>query len=423
MRDRILNNISLKVISVVGAIIVWLMVVNFNDPTMTRKFVDIPVQISNADKLLEGGKVYQVEEKTDRITVTVTQKRSIVENLTASDFVAVADMTNLSYMDNISINVTCSNPSVTADHMKISPEAVSLKIEEEESVELPVSVTTDDTNPANGYIVGPTTADISAIVVYGPKSVINKLDKVVAHVDVSNLTENHQFKNVEYSIYDRNQERVDESITRYLKFSTGNTTLSVNVEIWRVKDKIPIVVEGVTGAVADGYMVAEVQTSPASVSIAAPADVLANVRSINIPASDVVLQGESQNVKKQVDLSEYLPEKVILAKLNSTKVDLQITVNEVAEQTVKLDTVKIKINNNSDDYKVSFGGSETISISVRAENDQQKELSPDSITASVDMKDHQEEGKFTLPLSVVLPKGYQLVGEPKIEVNVTKVTK
>ncbi|MDY5741565.1 MAG: CdaR family protein [Lachnospiraceae bacterium] len=413
----------MKIISVIGAVIIWFLVVNINDPTVSRKFTDIPVQISNGDKLLESGKVYMVQNKTDRVTVTVTQKRSVVEKLKNSDFTAIADMSHLSYMDNIAITVTCLHASVSADDMKISPNAVNLKVEAEESVELPVSVTTDGTTPANGYIVGPSSTDITGIVVYGPKSLINKLDKVVAHVDVSNLAASKTFHDVVYTVYDRNEEKVDDSLTRYLKFSTGKNTLSVTVEIWKVKEKIPVEVEGFTGSVAEGYMVAQVQTSPPTVSIAAPADVLSSVKSIQIPAKDVVLNGESESFKEQVDLGKYLPKNVILSKLNSGKVDLVVTVTEVASQTVKLETVKIKMLNKSDEYKVSFGGSETISISVRADETATKEITADSITASVDLKDYEKEGKFTLPLDVVLPSGYALVGNPQIQVNVTKISK
>ena len=170
-------------------------------------------------------------------------------------------------------------------------------------------------------------------------------------------------------------------------------------------------------------MVAQVQTSPPTVSIAAPADVLSSVKSIQIPAKDVVLNGESESFKEQVDLGKYLPKNVILSKLNSGKVDLVVTVTEVASQTVKLETVKIKMLNKSDEYKVSFGGSETISISVRADETATKEITADSITASVDLKDYEKEGKFTLPLDVVLPSGYALVGNPQIQVNVTKISK
>ena len=47
MMKRLTNNIGLKLISVVFAVILWLIVVNIDDPVSSRKFSNIPVTVVN----------------------------------------------------------------------------------------------------------------------------------------------------------------------------------------------------------------------------------------------------------------------------------------------------------------------------------------------------------------------------------------
>lgn len=94
LSSLITNNFGLKILGLVIAIILWMAIVNVQDPDKTQTF-SIEVEVVNADFLTDLGKTYEVVNGTDTISFTVTGKRSVVENLTAADFKAVANIEDI----------------------------------------------------------------------------------------------------------------------------------------------------------------------------------------------------------------------------------------------------------------------------------------------------------------------------------------
>lgn len=66
----------------------------------------------------------------------------------------------------------------------MTPQNLSLHIEDKETQEF-VTVTTKDTKPERGYEIGNLVSSPEKIRITGPTSLINKIDKVTASVDVS----------------------------------------------------------------------------------------------------------------------------------------------------------------------------------------------------------------------------------------------
>ena len=100
----ITNNFGLKVLSVVIAVVFWLVIVNVEDPERTKVF-SVPVVIENENYLRNMGKTYEILDKTDTITFTVTAKRSVIERVSASDFAVTANMQDIIDMSKIPVTV------------------------------------------------------------------------------------------------------------------------------------------------------------------------------------------------------------------------------------------------------------------------------------------------------------------------------
>ena len=95
MKEKIMNNLSLKILAVVLAAIVWVIVNNVDDPVSRKTFKNIEVELQNEDAISSLDKVYEV--KTGGIiNVTVSGKQSVLRKINASDIVAVADLSDLS---------------------------------------------------------------------------------------------------------------------------------------------------------------------------------------------------------------------------------------------------------------------------------------------------------------------------------------
>ena len=110
MKKKLTSNLWLKIVSVVVAFLFWLVIINITDPTTSKTFTDIPVQILNENVITSANQVYEIEDG-DTVHVTVKGKRSFVETLTENDFTATADLSELSKVNAVSIDVRLNKES------------------------------------------------------------------------------------------------------------------------------------------------------------------------------------------------------------------------------------------------------------------------------------------------------------------------
>ena len=60
MKQKLTNNLGLKLISVALSVILWLIVVSIDDPVISRTYSGIEVEVLNADAVTSQGKVYEI---------------------------------------------------------------------------------------------------------------------------------------------------------------------------------------------------------------------------------------------------------------------------------------------------------------------------------------------------------------------------
>ena len=185
---KLLNNIGTKLISVLIAFLIWVVVVNGDDPEQTKAF-SVKVTAENADSMLKAGKVYDVVSGDDT-TVYVTARRSVLSYLSASDFFVTADLqsiNNYTTVPSVPLVVSCTKRGVSIKQEAMRCEPASMKISIEDKVEktFVMSVVTNG-NAANGYELGSTKIIRGdTVVIAGSSSTLNKIDKVIVPVSLS----------------------------------------------------------------------------------------------------------------------------------------------------------------------------------------------------------------------------------------------
>ena len=91
MKLKLTDNLFLKILSVGIAVLIWLVVMNINDAEKTKVFSK-SVKLINTDVITENGKVFRVVEGTDYVNVRVRTRKSVIDELSADDFIVTADM-------------------------------------------------------------------------------------------------------------------------------------------------------------------------------------------------------------------------------------------------------------------------------------------------------------------------------------------
>lgn len=333
---RLVNNLGLKLASLLLAFVLWFLVVQINDPTDEKTFRNIKVQLINTELLEKENKVYEVLDATDVVRVTVTAPGSVLDQMSVSDIVAQADVSKITDINTIAIDV--DTPNVEVAEIKSSPDILRLNVEDRSAKWMDLTPNIIG-KVADGYMLGNITLTPSRFNVSGPKSVIDQISSAVVELDVSGVS-NKLSANVPIQMYDAEGNLLDQtSLTKNV------TNVSVSVEVLATKE-VPVSVN-YTGTLADGYLTTGVvECSPATVIVAGSSSAVSAVSQIIIPEDRLNITGETGDVTEIVNLKEYLPENVRLADSNfNGRVKVTIYIEPEAEKVLNIPLRNITIQN------------------------------------------------------------------------------
>ena len=95
MKQKIMQNFTLKMLSLLVALVAWLIIINIEDLTISRTISGIPVEVINENAISEAGKCYVLDD-TDSVKIRVRGPKSVIDKVRESDFKAIADLSKYS---------------------------------------------------------------------------------------------------------------------------------------------------------------------------------------------------------------------------------------------------------------------------------------------------------------------------------------
>jgi len=338
MKQKIMTaltkDIGLKLLAIVFSFLLWLVVVNIDDPTQTRTFTAV-VTVTNEDALKSAGKLYEIKDGVNTVSFRVTAKRSIIEKLSPSDFSAVADMNNLENGERIPVTISAKS---YANYITISSKQnyLYVTLEDEATERFLISAQTSGTLE-QGLAVDEVTCSPTVITVTGPEDVVSSIETVVAAANITGVTSNFT-ENVIPKFYDANGEAVDST-----ELSLSVSTVSVSVTFSNIKT-VDIVVK-TSGELSSDLTLGSITTDPTSVMIIGDNTVLNDVTSITIPDTVINLSDLSGSFTTSVDITPYLPDGVELVDTNSSKVNIYVLMADETSSTMEVSADNIELTN------------------------------------------------------------------------------
>ena len=413
MKKSLTNNIGLKLLAFIFAFMLWLLVVNIDDPVDTKTFDDIPVSIEYTEVVTQDQRSYQVLDGTDTVSVTVSATRSVLEKISAENIVATADMRELYLESQIPIEITI--PGYEFETATASPRNVQVKIEQNKSDTFPITVTTTGT-VRDGYVLGNVQADPERVTVNGPESVIDQISKVVAEVNVSGLSSDSSIDAV-LTYYDEDNNEIS---AEQLANNLGTTGVKVNVTLYHTA-RIPLTVDTSEVTAADGYSISEVTWTPEEIQLAGEEEVLDALEEIRIPADAIDITSISQRTEKTVDITPYLPEGTRLVDENGNNILVTARVAREGTKSFDIPVGSITVNNLDDALTVSgYGSGDDLEVHIGGPQEQLNSLELSDLAVSIDLKNCTEAGEYEVPVTITLPSD---VPDCTVETSVTvKVT-
>ena len=408
------NNLGLKLLSIIAAVMLWLIIVSIDDPVAYQDFSGIRVTMLNEDTVTDRDKVYRIEDNSDIISIRVQAKRSVLAKLTPEDFTATADMEkNIKFDNLVGIEVTCNNRNVKSTDITKSRENVVIRIEDASSEQFNV-VVNQIGQEGEGYLVGMAVPEQSLLQISGPASVIAEIRRVVVDLNKTGFTTD-QIKNCEIKIFDNSDNPID---TTYLEYN-GKTT-GMNVHVTMFKKKTVRLHVDYTGTPERGYSFKELTFKPDTIEIAGTTEDIADLREIVIPGEAVNIDGITEDTQINVDVTKYLPENIRLADETDASVAVQITLEKKQGKTVRIPVSDIDVLNMPQGFNISFGDLDEVEFVIMGTSAQLAELGEDDISVSLDLEDYSKIGSYKKALDVKLPEDYSLMEKAEVEFRLVR---
>lgn len=386
LANLVTNNFGLKVLGAVFAVILWLVIVNVEDPDKPVIFT-ATVKIENADYLTDMGKTYEVLDGSDVISFTVTGKRSVVEELSVTDFTVSANMENIDEsMTKIPITIAAPGYSNQLEITKKSS-YVRVNVENLVSETYKINVVTEGDLSTYCYIES---ADVSpqTVSVSGPESVVGQIDKAQMVVDVSGISDDISSTGgivlLDASGNEVSQERLTLSVTE--------AEAEVGV---KMRKEVPVEFE-ISGEPLTGYRLEDMSSTISSVKLEGDADDLGSVSKLKITSPQLDISEISSTYTAVIHLPDYLPEGVSLAK--GEKEDAEVTVQIEAQTTTafEMPVANITVSGLADGLELSFN-SDTVIVNITGFADELESVSGQELYGTLDAS-NLESGIYTVPV-------------------------
>ena len=411
MEKRLMNNVGLKILAFFVAFMLWIMVVNIDDPVTHKTFSEIPVSVINEEVLANAQQpqTYQIVDNTQVVDVTVTAKRKTLNKIKAKDIIAIADIKELTLDTQIPIDITINGFEERYDSAQANPRNLQIKLEDEETKRFPIVPTTTGT-VRDGFVLGDIQAMPEKVSIRGPKSVIAEISRVEASVSVSGLSKN-AILDSELVLYDSNNNIIDQNL---LSNNLGTEGVGVSVQILNTKN-IPLEFDTSLIKTARGYEFNGITYEPQTIQISGERDEISNISSLRVPDEALDISNIKEKTEKVIDVSEYLPDNIRLADENAGSVVVTISVVKDGTKSYDITVGSIIINNLSEELTMSYATADMLELQVRGPKEVLENLSLEQ-AISIDLKNYTTDGTFDVPVSVKLPDGCFLEKNVKVRV-------
>lgn len=404
MKEMLTRNIGLKILAVILAAILWLVINNLEDPITEVSFHDVPVKRLNEQVIKSMNQDYDVKEG-EKINFTVAARRTVADKLKESNFVVTADLSKVTDLDTVTINISCPGYEDEVIIKYTSHQVMTITREEVTKFRELVKVKIKG-ELAEGFYVAKKTSN-TMVSVSGPKSKIEKIKEIIAEVDLTDEAQAgiiNSYENVK--VVDEEGKEIDKS---RLIFSQEVVPISVEIYPTKILD-ITVITQGEP---ADGYYMTHMEIGPKKIEVAGKEEVINNISSMTVTEN---IEGATGNIKKNIDLNDFLEDGLIIVNDDNTAlIDITIEKAETKNLTIKTDDIDIK---NKPSLTVTYQSTDPITLELSGPGSELDNITAKTIKPYIDLYNYTY-GSYEVKLQLEKidnVNNVSIINQPRISV-------
>lgn len=324
------SNGFLLLVSFLAALLTWSILVA-SDGSLTREKTlnNVPVSISGESALRARGYIVMDDMKSMltgvKMNVEVTQ--SNYSRVTGSSFNPHIDLSDVTGAGENELEVSFGS-TIYGRVISCEPKSITVNVERYVTRRVPVLLVTSG-ELAEGLYLDSAKSDPSTLAVSGPQSIVSSISRIVARVDLSQLSAERMSDRIAVPIelQTTDGEVIVSDKVQATNQSVITDTVTVEIELLPIKE-VPLALDAlVVGQPAEGYELYDVEAAQTSLSISAKAEVLDALEFLTTD-EPLDITGATQNVSGMVRLKR--PSGIE----NSVPYDISVTA-KIREQEIE----------------------------------------------------------------------------------------
>lgn len=404
------ENVPWKIFSFTIATLLWVFVINTQNPTQPQEIAGIKVIITGYDTLSELG--YELSNKNEilsqnfRLIVSgprlevdklVRDPSLVTATLNLSDY--IDDLTQDSLLDNaqyvIKINLDGSNIVIRDRRPEVAKVRIDKIANKEQRVtfELDQSITKQYTLLGDGLpVINP-----DKIKIMGTKSEIDRVAEAKVYIEAKDFSEEQLTTVLPIRLYDINGEEITE-----LELSPAEAIVKLPIGSKKV---VPININ-YTGELKKGYIITKVESSLDEVTLIGKTDVLEKIESIELEPISLTDITESQLLQVRMQL----PDNVITLEGDRVSVSLQVSEENVLKLSSQIQDLNIQVEGLGEGLTYEIV-TPSVDIVLSGIADKLIGINKSQITAKLSLAG-RTPGEYQLPLVVTAPNDIKVQNSP-----------
>lgn len=388
MKKVLTRNIPLKILSFLLAVVLWVVIMNIEDPYITQTISNITVTQVNTNVFEESNKIYEVESG-ETVSIKVRGKRSIIEYLKNTDFVATADFKEMSMVYAVPIHVAAKESrKYRMNDIEIleQNDVMTLSLEDADTQTYRVKVIPTGEAQA-GFYVTDMVANPNIIEISGSKKQVSKINEVIVEVSIDRVNDTFEIITSPKAL-DKNGYPVDDT---KLEFQTKEIAVSATVLPTK---EIPIIVSK-EGNPYYGYAFTKIVHEPKVITIAGLKEDLEQIGYITIPFN-ISLSKETIVDTKYVE--DYLDSTKYHLVGDNNSVAITATIDKLATKEISIYSSAIKVKNLEAGYEAIIHTPGSIVTKVMGPEQELESVSSDTLEPYLDLSGY-EPGSYSVTIA------------------------
>ncbi|OON91564.1 MAG: hypothetical protein ATN32_10355 [Candidatus Epulonipiscium fishelsonii] len=408
------TNLMWKLFSLAVAALLWLIVINTQNPILPKQINNFPITIKGISQIEEKGYVILNQEELEKMTIDIDiiggrlEVDELVKN--KNDLInSTLDLTPFAtFLTDQSEKVERAvviNTIVLIDEVTVegtSPKIVNVIFEKEASKTLPIEYEIIGEDKDKGSPIIKTL--MSQVTVTGAKSIIENLDKAVIEINLSEFNKDNMRQTLPINIID-----VGGNIAENVRSSIKDVDVIIPIG----KEKFVPIEPQFTGALPNEYIKTNTILSPRQVKVVGDEEVIDELQSLKL--EPISLDNKIYSITQEAEI--LLPEGVEIVDRVDDSVIVTLEIQKEKTHEFVIDTSNINFDVIGLKEGLTFDIIENqITLTLSGTTEMLLEFNESKVNAQIDFSG-LNEGEYSIPIEIEL-KNYLRVTNPPVMIDV-----